>query len=357
MTTTIKCWEISEGTEPRELQIGGLRFEEHLENWLERDITMLSTDLVVVGRQVNNIDLIAVDDEGRAVVIELKRDQVPREAIAQAIDYVSLASEWPAAKIIQMAEEYFSRADWLDFGSLDDAFLARFGKNLEDVSLNSSQRIILVGVRMEVGVERMVEWLSENGVDINIALFTFHELEEGHYILARTFAISEEVTAARSAAKSGRRLPISGEEFQEAVSKNKLEQHIKAFDALRSHPVFRDRWGLDGLDLEVEIPREGERPLRRKGVQILTSLSKQGALRVGISLHNLAERLQIPSREIENKLRAFQRDPNVRWRYDTELKSPEQTEALASTLLSLIDSSPAEGAGLGNPTTQQTGGK
>ena len=77
MTTIIKCWEVSEGAEPRELQVGGLRFEEHLENWLERDITMLLTDLVVIGRQVDNIDLVAVDDEGRVVVIELKRDQVP----------------------------------------------------------------------------------------------------------------------------------------------------------------------------------------------------------------------------------------------------------------------------------------
>jgi hypothetical protein len=356
MTTIIKCWEVSEGAEPRELQVGGLRFEEHLENWLERDITMLSTDLVVIGRQVDNIDLVAVDDEGRVVVIELKRDQVPREAIAQAVDYASLVSAWPATKITQMAKEYFTKVG-LDFGSLDDAFLEQFGKNLEDISLNSSQRIILVGVRMEAGVERMVEWLSENGVDINIALFTFHELEEGHHILARTFAISEEVTAARSAAKSGRRPPISREEFQEAVSRNELEQHIEALDVLRSHPILRDRWGLDGLDLEVEIPREGERPLRRKAVQILTSQSRPGVLRVGISLHNLAERLQMPSREIENELKAFQRDPNVRWRYDTELKSPEQAEALASALLSLLDSIPAEGARSGSSITQQTGGK
>ena len=351
MTTTIKCWEVSEGAEPRELQAGGLRFEEHLESWLERDIAMLSTDLVVVGRQVNNIDLVAVDDEGRVVVIELKRDQVPRDAIAQAVDYVSLVSSWPAAKVIQMAEEYFSKADWLEFGSLDDAFLARFGKNLEDISLNSSQRIILVGVRMETGVERMVEWLSENGVDINIALFTFHEVEEGRYVLARTFALSEEVAAARSAAKSGRRPPISREEFQEAISRNELEQHIKALEVLRSHPIFRDRWGLDGLDLEVEIPRERERPLRRKALQILTSLSRPGVLRVGIFSHNLAERLHIPSGEIENKLIGFQHDPNVRWRYEMEMESPEQAEALASALLSVIDSSPSGETGSGNPIT------
>lgn len=351
MTTTIKCWEVSEEAEPRELQAGGLRFEEHLESWLERDIAMLSTDLVVVGRQVRNIDLVAVDDEGRVVVIELKRDQVPRDAIAQAVDYASLVSSWPAAKVIQMAEEYFSKADWLDFGSLDDAFLARFGKNLEDISLNSSQRIILVGVRMEAGVERMVEWLSENGLDINIALFTFHEVDEGRYILARTFTLSEEVTAARSAARSGRRPPISREEFQEAISRNELEQHIEALEVLRFHPVFRDRWGLDGLDLEVEIPREGNRPLRRKALQILTSLSRPGVLLVGIFSDNLAERFHVPSEEIENKLRGFQHDPNVRWRYEVEVESPEQAEALASALLSVIDSSASGKTSTGNAIT------
>jgi hypothetical protein len=337
MATLIKCWEVSKDTGPKELQASRPRLEEHLEDWLEQDITMLSPDLVVIGRQIENIDLLAVDSDGRLVVIELKRDQVPREAIAQAVDYASLVSAWLPSQVAQLSEEYFSEASRANFKSLEDAFLARFEKNLEDISLNNAQRVILVGVRVEPGVQRMVDWLSENGVDINVALFTFHALGERRYILARTFVLSEEVTSARSAARSGRRRPISREEFDAVVSRKGLKPHIEAFDDLRSHPVFCERWGLDGLDLEVEIPREEGRPLRRKGVQLLISLSKPGVLLVGISTGNLAERLQMPIVQIEKALEAFSRNPNVRWRYDIELGSPEQTRALVSVLLPLLE--------------------
>ena len=67
MPIAIKCWEVSQGEEPRELAVGSPKLEEHLEDWLERDMSILSDDLLVIGRQVESIDLLAVDSEGRLV--------------------------------------------------------------------------------------------------------------------------------------------------------------------------------------------------------------------------------------------------------------------------------------------------
>jgi hypothetical protein len=338
VTTITRCWEVSEGTEPRPLQVCAPRLEEHLEDWLERDVAMLSENLLVIGRQVGNIDLLAIDGDGRLVVIELKRDRVPRQAIAQAVDYASTVSSWSPARVVQIGDEYLASAGWNDHQSLDDAFLGTFGKNLDEVSVNKAQRVVLVGVQMEPGVERMVEWLSENGVDVNVALFTFHALEDDHFVLARTFALSEEVVAARDAARSGRRQPISEHEFDEAVARHGLEAHVEAFAPLRRHPVFRETWGVDGLDLLIEIPREEKRPLRRRGVQLLTALSRPGVLLVGIWPTNLGLRLGVEEQKIEAALAEFRRDPNVEWRHNTELTSPEQAAALVAVLLSLVDS-------------------
>jgi len=49
---------------------------------------------LVVGRQVitnlgGYIDLLAIDRQGALVIIELKRDRIPRETISQALEYAS----------------------------------------------------------------------------------------------------------------------------------------------------------------------------------------------------------------------------------------------------------------------------
>ncbi len=70
--------------------------EESLEDWLERNPAVLDEDdpLVIIGRQVPTdagpIDLLALNQSGDLVVIELKRGRTPRETIAQALDYISV---------------------------------------------------------------------------------------------------------------------------------------------------------------------------------------------------------------------------------------------------------------------------
>ena len=54
---------------------------------------MLMPGLKLVGRQTPTeggpLDLLGVDEDGRLVVFELKREMLSREAVAQVIDYAS----------------------------------------------------------------------------------------------------------------------------------------------------------------------------------------------------------------------------------------------------------------------------
>lgn len=59
-----------------------------------QDVSILNRDWLLIGRQVRTgfdklIDLLAVDANGTVIVIELKRDNTPRDVVAQAIDYAS----------------------------------------------------------------------------------------------------------------------------------------------------------------------------------------------------------------------------------------------------------------------------
>ena len=64
-----------------------------LEEWLEfnPDGILAEGRILIIGRQVQTdmggyIDLLGVDREGSVVVVELKRDRTPRDAVAQALE-------------------------------------------------------------------------------------------------------------------------------------------------------------------------------------------------------------------------------------------------------------------------------
>lgn len=82
------------------------------------------------------IDLLAIDRSGNTVVIELKRDELPRECLAQAIDYASDVASWTVEKLGEICAKYSQK-------SFEDAFSDAFPDvDLDSVNVNSSQRIL-----------------------------------------------------------------------------------------------------------------------------------------------------------------------------------------------------------------------
>ena len=99
MPQDVRIWEIQAGDHLAEFIPSKLDLEQRIETWLERDITTLSDDLLVIGRQVATsfggvIDLLCLDSSGDTVIVELKRDKTPRDIIAQVLDY---ATPWNGA--------------------------------------------------------------------------------------------------------------------------------------------------------------------------------------------------------------------------------------------------------------------
>ena len=147
--------------------------EEHLEDWIVANPDFLDEPLLVIGRQVvipginDKIDILALDLEGNAVIIELKRGQLMDPVDMQALRYASYISRWSFANFEQQAQSYFDTVGEPDF-SLDDVF-AQFcaDERIEDVpTLNADQRIILVGSTIRDKLGSVALWLREHGIDI-----------------------------------------------------------------------------------------------------------------------------------------------------------------------------------------------
>jgi hypothetical protein len=149
------------------------------------------------------IDLLGIDRSGNTVIIELKRGFLPRDAIAQAIDYASNVAEWKdLARLNEECQKYTSK-------ELEDAFNEAFqdvdGVDLESISFNSIQRIILVGFAIETSLERMIDWLSDSyKVNINAVILSYAKTKGGeeHELLMKTSIISEEIVRARQPSRS-----------------------------------------------------------------------------------------------------------------------------------------------------------
>jgi RecB family endonuclease NucS len=82
MAEEVKIWSIQQGNKLRELQKSRLDLEERIEDWVSEDISILSNDLLVIGRQLPTdfggfLDLLCLNSNGDTVIVELKRHKTP----------------------------------------------------------------------------------------------------------------------------------------------------------------------------------------------------------------------------------------------------------------------------------------
>lgn len=154
----------------------GRKEPDHLEKWIESNPSMLGQDILIIGRQVQTksgrLDFLGVDRLGNIVIIELKRDKLPREALVQAIDYASNVASWDFDKLSEECVKYKNQ-------SLDEYINENFD-DFGDTPINQTQRILLVGTLIEESLERMIEWLSDSyEVVINAVIFKYIRTKGG----------------------------------------------------------------------------------------------------------------------------------------------------------------------------------
>ena len=94
MTIRHAIWRV--GAAPEPLQPAALNSEAQLEDMIVAAPSILHDAWMLIGRQVDTgfggkLDLLAITPDGTLVLIELKRDRTPRDVIARAIDYATIA--------------------------------------------------------------------------------------------------------------------------------------------------------------------------------------------------------------------------------------------------------------------------
>lgn len=228
MPQAIKIWEIRDDNTLTALPLSKVDREQQLEDWLADDIGIISDDFLVIGRQVRTaydgyIDLLCLDSRGDLVVIELKRGKTPREVTAQSLDYASWVKGLSNDAVAEIAEQYLK-----DRGPLEAAFRLKFGAELPDI-LNEGHKIVIVAEEMDESTERIVQYLSDAGIGINVATIQYFQSNDGREMLAQVFLIEPAKAAAKTQSALKRRPYLSYDQLDEIARQNGV---VELYDSL-----------------------------------------------------------------------------------------------------------------------------
>lgn len=243
MPQGIKLWKIKGDDNLREVNQSKLNVEERIEKWIEQDISIISNDLLIIGRQVATdfsgaIDILCLDYNGDIVILELKRDKTPREVTAQILEYASWVKDLSNEKITEIANSYFEKKGQ---GTLEEQFQSRFDVDLPDI-LNEHHKMLIVGSEIDSRSERIINYLSdEYGVSINAATFQYFSDDEVEELIGRVFLIEPTQVdyKTKTLTVSKRRNYLTLQELQETAKNKGVEELFSQFVAgLKVRDVF-----------------------------------------------------------------------------------------------------------------------
>lgn len=159
-----------------------------LQEWISDNPSILGENLLIIQKEFNGfpetnerLDLLALDDSGKLVIIENKLDDSGKDVVWQSLKYVSYCATLTKSEITEIYQRY------LVDGNAQESISEFFdGKDYESIQLNpieGDQRIILVAANFRKEVTSTVLWLRNyHGVDITCIKVTPYQDGEKLYL-------------------------------------------------------------------------------------------------------------------------------------------------------------------------------
>lgn len=291
MRPQIRLWSLEENklTELTKTSFADTHKEKELESWVEQNPSLLGRNLTIIGRQVHIpkvgfVDLLSIDENGRVVIVEFKRQQSTRDTIAQILDYASSIRLLTIEQIRGLAN-----VDETKVGDITE----------------TDPAMILVAAEADESVERIVEYLAAKAeFPIEVVTFTFATMTSGKEIIARSI-LSPESIPNSTAAKNATKITLN-ELFSIAEERDVLE-------IVRTlHQIVMLGWSVEVFRINggqirywVEMTSGSWRVLFGMYIGSEKFSSPKGHLDIWIRPEIVAEFTGIPCDQVQNELRQF----------------------------------------------------
>lgn len=223
------------------------RERDHLQEWLVRMPDALGEELLIVQKEFDGfagtserLDLLALDREGRLVVVENKLDDSGRDVVWQALKYVAYCSSLKKTEIVDIYQSYLDR--WSAGADAVTNLCEFLGvEEFDQVVLNpgNEQRLVLIAANFRKEVTATVLWLLGQGVRAQCFRVVLYSFGEELFIDLRQIIPTAEATdyMIRVAAKES--------EAQSAEGARKRRERLRhafwtrALEELRARDVSR----------------------------------------------------------------------------------------------------------------------
>lgn len=154
----------------------------HMEEWIaehpeilgeKEKLLTITTEYDGFDKTNKRLDILAVDNNGKLVVIELKRDVAETFVDLQAIHYAAYCSTLTLDDVTEIAAEYHSISkDEVELKIND------FIDNKDFSEFDNQPRIILVANDFKEDTLAAVLWLRDSGIDITCVKLDAHQVEK-----------------------------------------------------------------------------------------------------------------------------------------------------------------------------------
>lgn len=179
----------------------GLRERDDLQEWVIEEPRILGEELLIITSEyagfedtLDRLDVLALDREGRLVVIELKRDRADSNSDLQALKYASFCSTLTAEDIQQLYREFHNARNGEDISP--EAVADRFLEFLDtdevyeisesgwvEFELDDRPRVMIAAGDFGTEITSPVLWLNqEYGLDISCVRLSAYE-RDGEYLV------------------------------------------------------------------------------------------------------------------------------------------------------------------------------
>jgi len=216
-----------------------------LQEWIADNPGILGESLLIIQKEFSGfsdtserLDLLALDEDGRIVVIENKLDDSGRDVVWQALKYASYCASLSQKEICDIFESYLG-ADGDAKEKLSDFY---DGQDFDSIRLNTGegdQRIILVAANFRKEVTSTVLWLRDyHNVDITCIKVTPYKDGEKLYL------DTEQIIPVKDA--QDYQVRLAAKKQAEAVSsKAEASRHNLRYRFWeKALPVLRERTGI-----------------------------------------------------------------------------------------------------------------
>lgn len=216
-----------------------------LQEWIADNPQILGESLLIIQKEFDGfsdtnerLDLLALDENGKLVLIENKLDDSGKDVVWQALKYVSYCATLTKSEICEIYQKYLGVS-----GKAEERISDFYnGQEYESLRLNpveGDQRIILVAANFRKEVTSTVLWLRNyHGVDITCIKVTPYKDSEKLYLDAEQIIPIQDI--------GDYQIRLTAKKQEETIStKEEATRHKKRYQFWeKALPTLRAKTGI-----------------------------------------------------------------------------------------------------------------